>query len=132
MVENGVINKNKYSHFEQMVTNGEIRDIKKNRDPDIEKKVIKLIKNGTVRKATDIRSIGPIYKHKEARKRVFQIGEDVEQVFHDLKAKAPMTDSPIIKEVESLTKRVNSLKREERDLISKNHRDLSTIEKLTK
>ncbi len=132
MVEHGVINKNKYSHFEQMVTSGEIREIKKNQDPDIEEKVIKLIKDGTVRKATDIRSLGAIYKHKEARKRVFQIGEDVEQVYHDLKAKAPMTDSRIIKDVESLTKRVNSLTREERDAITRNKRDISTIEKLTK
>jgi hypothetical protein len=132
MVEHGVINKNKYSHFEQMVTSGAIREIKKNQDPDIEKKVIKLIKDGTLKKATDMRSIGSIYKHKEARKRVFQNGENVEQVYHDLKAKAPMTDSPLLKEVESLTKRVNSLTREERDSIAKNKRDLSTIEKLTK
>lgn len=132
MVDHGVINKNKYSHFEQMVNNGDIREIKKTQDPEIETKVIKLIKDGTLKKATDIRSIGPIYKHKAARKRVFENGENVEQVYHDLKAKAPMTDSPLVKEVESLTKRVNSLSREDRDAISKNKRDLSTIEKLAK
>lgn len=132
MVEHGVTNKDKYSHFEQLVTNGEIREIKTKQDPEIETKVITLIKGGTLKKAPDVRSIGAIYKHKEARRRIFQKGEDVEQVYHDLKAKAPMTDSPFIKEVESLTKRVNSLRREERDLILNNNRDLSTIEKLTK
>lgn len=132
MVEHGVINKDQYSHFEQLVNSGEIQEIKKNQDPEIETKVITLIKKGSLKKAPDVRYIGPIYKHKEARKRVFQNGEDVEQVYYDLKAKAPMTDSPLIKEVESLTKRVNSLRREERDAIAKNKRDISTIEKLTK
>lgn len=132
MVEHEVINKDQYSHFEQLVTNGGIREIKKNLDPEIETKVIKLIKKGTLTKAPDVRSIAAIYKHKEARKRVFQKGEDVDQVYYDLKAKAPMTDSPLIKEVESLTKRVKSLRREERDAIATSKKDVSTVEKLTK
>ena len=132
MVENGVVAKDHYSHFEQLVTNKEIRDIKKNQDPEIEKKVIERIKDGTIRKATDVRSIGTIYKHKEARKRVFKTGEDVEQVYHDLKAKAPMTDSPLIKEVESLAKRVKTLPREKRDDIAMSKKDRSSIERLTK
>lgn len=132
MVEHGVVEKDKYSHFEQLVMSGEIRKIKSTQDPEIEKKVIELIKDGTVRKATDIRSIGSIYKHKEARKRVFQTREDVEQVYHDLKAKAPMTDSPVIKEVESLVKRVQSLTRAERDAIKRNSRDRSKVEQLAK
>ena len=132
MVEHGVAEKDKYSHFEQLVMSKEIREIKKTQDPEIEKKVIERIKDGTVRKATDIRCIGAIYKHKEARKRVFKHGEDVEQVYHDVKAKAPMTDSPIIREVESLVKRVQSLTREERDAIKQNKRDRSRVEQLAK
>lgn len=132
MVENGVLAKDRYSHFEQLVTNKEIREIKQNQDPEIEEKVIDRIKDGTIRKATDIRSIGTIYKHKKARKRVFNGGEDAEQVYHDLKAKAPMTDSPIIKEVESLAKRVKTLPREKRNEIAMSNKDRSSIEKLTK
>jgi hypothetical protein len=132
MVEYGVIEKDKYSHFEQLVMSGEIRDIKKKQDPDIEEKIIERIKDGTVRKATDIRCIGTIYKHKEARKRVFQQGEDVEQVYHDVKANAPMTDSPLIKEVEDLVNRVQSLTRAEREAIRQNNRDCSKIEQLTR
>jgi hypothetical protein len=131
MVANGVIDKKMYSHFEQLVMNEEIREIKRTQEPNIEQKVIERIKDGTVRKATDIRSIGTIWKHKEARKRVFQLGEDVEQVYHDVKATAPMTDSPIIREVEDLVRRVRSLTREERDAIKHNNRDCSKIEQLT-
>lgn len=132
MLENGVRDKEKYSHFEQLVTNGDIREIKKSQDPKIEQKIVERIKDGTIRRAPDIRKIGAIYKHRQARKRVFEQGEDVEQVYHDLKAHAPMTDSPIIKEVESLIKRVQVLERVERDAIKNSNRDSSKIEQLTR
>lgn len=132
MIEYGVTEKEKYSHFEQLVQNAEIREIRIKQDPEIEIKIIERIKDGTIRRAPDIRKISAIYKHKQARKRVFQNGEDVEQVYHDLKARAPMTDSPIIKEIESLIKRVQILNRSERDSIKINNRDCSKVEELTR
>jgi hypothetical protein len=131
MVENGVINKEKYSHFEQLVLNGDIRDIKAQQDPDIEEKVIKLIKKGTCKTAQDIRKIGTIYKHKAARKRVFDDEEDVEQVWAEVKAKAPMTDSPLMKEIEDLIVRIRALTREDRDLLAGNTRDRSKVKDVT-
>ncbi len=131
MVENGVVNKEKYSHFEQLVLNGDIRDIKDNHDPDIEDKVIKLIKKGTCKTAQDIRKIGTIYKHKTARKRVFDDLEDVEQVWTEVKAKAPLTDSPLMKEIEDIIVRIRELSREDRNLLAGNGRDRSKVKDVT-
>lgn len=131
MVENGVVNKSKYSHFEQLVRNRDVQEIKK-RDPQIEKKVIQLIKEEKIPKATDVRLIGDIYKHKGARKRLFDKKESIKQVHIDLKAKAPMTDSPLMKEIEGLIKRIKQLTREERDGLGKSNRDRLKIEQLTK
>ncbi|HJH27811.1 MAG TPA: hypothetical protein C5S37_13855 [Methanophagales archaeon] len=113
MIENDVVNKNKYSHFEQLARNADIQEIKK-RDPEIEQKTIELIKEEKIPKATDVRLVPDIYKHKEARKRLFNQKENIEQVYHDLKAKAPMTDSPFMKNVEEMIKKAKKLRREER------------------
>ncbi|MEW6409381.1 MAG: hypothetical protein AB1488_04625 [Nitrospirota bacterium] len=132
MVEHGVVDKGKYSHFEQLVLSGPIREIKKARDKDIEEKVIDLIKEGKIKKATDIRKVGDIYKHKKARKRLFDQKEDIDQVYHDLKAKAPMTVSPFMKDVEELIKKINKLRREEREGLEQSKRDCAKIEQLLK
>lgn len=132
MVDHAIVDKNKYSHFEQLVTNGPIKEIMKKSDRHIVTKVVSLIKGGKVSTAQDIRKIADIHKHKPARKRLFQDNESVTQVYHDLKAKAPMTDSPFMKDVESLAKRIASIKREERDGLRRNKRDLLKIEKFAR
>lgn len=132
MVEHSVIDKSKYSHFEQLVLSGPIREIKKAQDKDIEEKVIDLIKEGKINKATDIRKIGDIYKHRKARKRLFDQKEELDQVYIDLKAKAPMTDSSFMKDIEGLVKKVRKLSREDREGLKQNKRDSSKIEQLAK
>lgn len=132
MIDHGIVDKNKYSHFEQLVINGPIKEIKKRSDQHIVTKIVALIKEDKVSTAQDIRKIADIYKHKPARKRLFQDNESVTQVYHDLKAKAPMTDSPFMKDVESLAKRIASIKREERDGLRKSKRDLLKIKRFTK
>jgi len=132
MVESGVLDKHKYSHFEQLVSNQKIQQIKSKHDHDIEEKVVELIKDGKIKNAVDVRKLPDIYKHKRARKRLLEEKQDIEQVYHDLKAKAPMTDSPFMKDVESLIKRVKDLRREEREGLSKSKRDLFKIEELVK
>lgn len=131
MIENDVVNKNKYSHFEQLARNADIQEIKK-RDPEIEQKTIELIKEEKIPKATDVRLVPDIYKHKEARKRLFNQKENIEQVYHDLKAKAPMTDSPFMKNVEEMIKKAKKLRREERGGLEESKRDCAKIEQLTK
>ena len=132
MVEHAVADKNKYSHFEQLVSSGPIREIKKTQDKDIEEKVIVLIKEEKIKKATDIRKVGDIYKHKKARKRLLDQKEDIEQVYHDLKAIAPMTDSPFMKDVEEIIKKTKKLRREEIDGLEESKRDCAKIEQLAK
>ena len=132
MVEYGVVDKSKYSHFEQLVLSGPIREIKKTHDKDIEEKVIDLIKEEKIKKATDIRKVGDIYKHKKAKKRLFDQKEELDQIYIDLKAKAPMTDSGFMRDIEGLVKGVRKLSREDREGLKQNKRDRSKIEQLTK
>lgn len=132
MVEYEVIDKNKYSHFEQLVLSGSIREIKKVHDKDIESKIIELIKEGKIKKAQDIRKVGDVYKHKKARKRLFDSKEDIAQVYHDLKAMAPMTGSPFMKDVEELIKKLRKISREEREGLERSKRDCVKIEQLVK
>ena len=131
MVENDVADKNKYSHFDQLVRNQEVQEIKK-RDPEVEQEIIELIKEEKITKAQDVRLIGDIYKHKEAKKRLFHRKEEINQVYHDLKTIAPMTDSPFMKDVEELIKKIKKLKREERGGLEESKRDCAKIEQLTK
>jgi polyhydroxyalkanoate synthesis regulator phasin len=132
MIESGVIDKHKYSHFEQLVSNQKIQEIKRDRDSHIQEKIIELIKDGKIKNAVDVRKVPDIYKNKKARKRLLEEKQDIEQVYHDLKAQAPMTASPFMKDVESLIKRVRELQREEREGLGKSKRDLLKIKELVK
>ena len=118
-----------YRH--QLVRNQDIQKLKE-KDPEIEQKVVTLIKEEKIPKAQDVRLIGDVYKHKKARKRVFNNKEDITPVYFDLKAKAPMTDSPFMKDIEGLVMKTKELTREQREGLKKNKRDCSKIEQLTK
>jgi len=131
MKKNGIVEKSKYSHFEQLVRNKKIQDIKKI-DSKIEEKIVDLIADNKIPKAQDVRILGEIYSHKKARKRLFQNKEDINQVYHDLKSKAPMTDSPFMKNIAELLGRTKNLTREEREGISQSNRDRSKVEYLVK
>lgn len=132
MIQSGVHDKEKYSYFEQIVISKPIREISKI-EPKIESLVIKKVKDGTIRRAETIRRVGDIWKHKDARKEAFGAENKIlEDVQHELKAKAPMTDSPLMKDTEDLLRRVKALTREEREAIKKDKRDRSKIEYLTK
>ncbi len=131
MVKHGIVEKDKYSYFEQIILSKPIREIAK-KEPEIENKVIEKVKNGTIQKAETIRKVGDIWKHKDARKAAFSRNEVLEDVYIDLKANAPMTDSPLMKDAEDLLNRLKNLSREDREAINKNSRDRQKIEYLTK
>jgi hypothetical protein len=131
MVKHGVTEKEKYSYFEQIVISKPIRDISKT-EPQIENKLVDKIKNGTIQKAETIRKVGDIWKHKDSRKKAFTQNAVLEDVYIDLKANAPMTDSPLMKDSEDLLNRVRNLSREDREAINSNSRDRQKIESLTK
>ncbi len=131
MADNGVVDKEKYSHFDQLVRSKDIQEISE-RDPDIENQVVTLIKEDKIPTAVDVRLVGDIYKHKKAKKRVFVDKEDITQVYHDLKSTNPMTDSPFMKDIEELGKKMLALTREDREGIKKSNRDCSKVHSLTK
>ena len=122
----------KYSHFEQLVGNGAIKEIAKKKDPQIVSKVVELIEIGSIPKAQDIRKIGSIYKHKSLRRRLLVDKENVQQVYHDLKAKNPMVDTAIMKKVKELTTSVKKLKRHERQKLKSNKSNCKGFESLIK
>lgn len=130
MISSKVADKSKYSHFEQLARNQDIKRIEREQRPGFSKEVVEMIVDGRVGTAQDIRNIGDIYKHQQARKRLIRSNEHVEQIYIDLKAKAPMTDSPLMKEVESLVQRLKDLKRKDREALKKSRRDCYKVEQL--
>ncbi len=131
MIKHGIIEKDKYSYFEQIVLSKPLREIAK-KEPEIENKVIEKVKNGTIQKAETIRKVGDIWKHKDARNAAFSRNEVLEDVYINLKANAPMTDSPLMKDTEDLLNRLRNLSREDREAINQNARDRQKIQSLTK
>lgn len=91
-----------------------------------------MVKEDKIPSAQDIRKIPDIYKHKTAKKRLFEIRERIDQVYYDLKAVAPMTDSAFMKDVEDLIKKLNDLSRYQREGLKISKRDVSKVEQLTK
>jgi hypothetical protein len=132
MIRENVEDTSKFSHFVQLVSNGEIKKIESTTDPEIKEKIIGAIKNGQFQDAKDIRKIPTILKDKKAKKRLFEYGEDCQQVYHELKSDKPTIDSPFIKAVSDITIRVESMKREQRDELSESNQDKAKIRKLTK
>lgn len=132
MKDNGVEEKNKYSHFDQFVRiKSECEQYNKT-DKDFDHKIVQLIKEDKIPKATDIRKIPDICKDKVAKKRLLEQKEELPQVYHDLKAKSPMIDSSLMNEVEGLIKKLRNMSRAERDDLKKGNRECRKIEELIK
>lgn len=132
MVKENISDTKKFSHFVQLFSNSEIRNIKKQKDAGIYEKVVKAIKNDQFRDAKDIRKVPAVCKHKSSKKRLFDDGEDCEQVYVDLKAKAPTIDSVFTRSVEDITGRLRNLTRKERAEIARSKRDLDKIKRLAR
>ncbi len=130
MISNDITDKTKYSHFDQLVRNDELQEICK-REPYVEAHVIDMIKNDKIPTAQNVRILPDIYKHTSARRRLYEGQDDITQIYHDLKARAPMTDSAFMKDVEKMVKRVNKLNREEREGLKQSKRDASKVRQLT-
>ena len=132
MVKENISDSRKFSHFVQLYSNSEIKKIQKEKDPEIYRKAINAIKSGQFKDAKDIRKIPVICKDKKSKKRLFDNGEDSEEVYIDLKSKAPTIDSVFIRSVEDITERLRNLQRGERERIAENKREIDKIKKLAK
>ena len=130
MVKEKINDNKKFSHLVQLVSNDQIRQIEKNKDPKIKEKIIKAIKNDQFKTAHDIRKIPVVYEDKESRKRLFEYGESIEQIFYDLKSEHPTRGSPFIRVVEDLTQRASELTRKERAEIAEDIAQKDKIKRL--
>ena len=104
----------KFSYYMQLVSYGPVKKITK-KDPMLTANIVAAIKKGQFRDAREIRKIPLIYKHKTAKKNFFEKGEKCEKVYLDLKTIKPTIDSPFLRLIEDLIKRIEELTREERD-----------------
>lgn len=130
MVKEKISDKNKFSHFVQMVSNDQIKQIQKKKDPKIKEKIIKAIKNEQFKTAQDIRKIPLIYEDEKTRKRLFEYGEPIDEIFYDLKSEHPTRGSPFIRIIEDLTQRASELTRKERAEIAEDREQKDKIKKL--
>jgi len=129
MVKRNVEEKAKFSHFLQAIP--VIKKLK-NKDPQIENKLVKAIKNEQFEDAKDLRKVPVLFSDKKSRKRLFDDGEKCGQVYIDLKAKSPSVDTPLMRSIEDTTKRLENMSRLERESIRDDKRELDKIKKLAK
>ncbi len=132
MVKENISDTRKFSHFVQLFSNSEIKRIKKQKDPRIIERVVTAIKRDQFKDARDIRKVPAICKDKKSKKRLFDHGEDCEQVYIDLKAKTPTIDSVFTRSVEEMTSRLCNLTMKERAEIAASKRELEKIKRLAR
>jgi hypothetical protein len=131
MIKENVGDPKKFSHFEQLVGNSAIKDIEKKTDPDIKKKVIVAIKSGQINQAMDVRKIPVVWKDKNSRKK-FISGENIDQVYSELKAKVPTIDNVFIKVLQDVYDRMRKLKRADLEQLSCDGKCRLLIKKVAK
>lgn len=131
MVKEQVEDTNRFSHFVQLVSNAEIKKVKK-RDPDIIKKCVGAIKDGQFKDAKDLRKVPDICKDKKAKRRLFEYGEPCDEVYVSLKAAHPMIGSTFVKAADDVCRRMSRLKRKEREEIAEDNKARIIIKRLAK
>lgn len=119
----------KFSYYVQLVSNGKIKKIAQN-DPTIISKSVRAIKNGQFQDAREIRKIPLIYKHKISKRSFFENGASCEKVYIELKSAIPTVDSPLIRLIDEMIKKIEDLTREERNNYAQNGDFKFKIQKL--
>lgn len=132
MVKESDTNAKRFSHYAQLVSNSEIKKIKKSKDDQIYKKVTNAIKNDQFPDAKNIRHIQDIYYDKKSRKRFFDEGEEYTQVYYDLKAKKITVGSTFLRTVEDVRDRMRHLTRADREEIKSSKEGKLKINRLAK
>lgn len=132
MTKENDTNTKRFSHYVQLVNNAEVRQISKNKDPDIYKKIVTAIKNDQFADAKNLRHIQEIYQNKKSKRRFFDDGDEFTEVYDDLKANKIILSSSFLQHVEDLEERMRKLTRDEREEIKKSNEGKMKIEKLFK
>lgn len=128
MLQNKIPEKEKFSHFVQIISNAEIQGLKK-KDPKIITKIIKLVKNNQVSIAQDIRKIPKLWNDKKSLKKL-ENDEKVDQVFSELKARDITLTSPFLQEAQEIAKKIENLTVIKREEIGKDNKGRFVIKKL--
>jgi len=129
MLKEKIQDKSKFSHFVQIVSNGEIAKIAKNKDKEIINKIVKFIKNDQVPTAQDIRKIPKVWSDKRSRKKI-ESGEKIDEVFYKLKAEDPTVSSSFLNDAQALTEKMRNLKLIKRDEIKESDKGKFIVSKL--
>jgi len=117
MVKVNDTNTKRFSHYAQLVSNSEVKKIKKKKDPKIYDKIVTAIKSDQFHDAKNLRHVHEVYSDKKSKKRFFDEGEEFSQVFHDLKSTKMIVGSSFIRSISDITDRMHKLKRSEREEI---------------
>lgn len=119
----------KYSHFEQYVTNSEIKKIV-SEDPKMEEIIIGQIINDNIPIAQDIRKIPKICRDKNAKKRFMQKSEDINEIISDLDAQMKFQNATVTKAARDLNDKIGKMSKEDIDYLKQNNQDKEDLRKL--
>jgi Cell cycle control protein, G10 family len=119
----------KYSHFEQLVGNSEIKGIIE-KEPEMKNKIVEQILSGTIPKAQDVRRIPDIMRNKDAKKRFIKGEEDINDIILDLDQEKKFQNSTIIKSVNDLKSRIKKMNSEDVSCLADNNQDKEDIRQL--
>jgi len=131
MVNGGELNKRKFSYYLELVKSNGIRKYKK-KDPEIEKKVITLIKEDKFEDAKDIRRVTDILEDKKSTKRLLENKENFDRVYIDLKSKKPLIGTTLYSDLEHFYNKIANMKRVEREKLKNDQKICLKMKKLTK
>lgn len=129
MVAEKVIDRSKFSHFVQIFANGEIRKIKNQKDKNVIKEAIKMVKNDQIPTAQDVRKLPILWHDKRSKKRLLE-GEKITDTYHLQKARDITLGNTFLSHAKDLVERMSNLTRAEREEISKDNKGKNLIEKL--
>lgn len=131
MVEGGETNKKRFSHFLELVKSDGIRKHKK-KDPEVEGKVVELIKEGAFKDAKDLRKVSAVLDDKKSKKKLFEEKEDFDKVYDELKNKNPLIGTTFYGDVNNLYNKLVKMTRSNRDKLKNSGKICQKIKKLTK
>lgn len=121
----------KYSHFEQLVTNQQIKKLVKD-DPRIYKAAVDQILTGTIPDAQDVRLIPTVCNDKDSKKRFLSGKESIQDIVLDLEQQKKLQNKAIMVVVKDLYEKLSKMSNEDLDCLKENNADKAQIQKLLK
>lgn len=129
MIKEKILDSNKFSHFVQIYSNGDINKIKNNQDNNVVKEIIRMVKNDQIPTAQDIRKIPKLWKDKKSKVRLLS-GEDINEVFTLQKMRDITLNNSFLNNAEDLTTKMKRLTLKQREEIRKDNKGKFIIKKL--